>query len=82
MQPDPSQPPPSIPRDAADARSVSTTVTVANVLVVRQDLPEEFAYRLTELLFDAKPRLVDAHEEARRLDHRSAVGLAAGLSPG
>ncbi|HEY8473823.1 MAG TPA: TAXI family TRAP transporter solute-binding subunit [Natronosporangium sp.] len=49
------------------------TVTVANVLVVRRDLPEDYAYRLTELLFDAKPELVAAHQEARRLDHRSAV---------
>jgi hypothetical protein len=50
------------------------TVGIPNVLVVRQDLPADTAYRLTELLFDAKPELVAAHAEARRLDHRSALG--------
>jgi hypothetical protein len=49
------------------------TVGIPNVLVVRQDLPEATAYRLTELLFAAKPELVAAHVEARRLDHRSAL---------
>ncbi|MGN9911162.1 TAXI family TRAP transporter solute-binding subunit [Phytohabitans sp. LJ34] len=49
------------------------TLGVTNVLVVRRALPEKTAYRLTELLFAAKPRLVAAHEEARRLDHRSAL---------
>jgi len=63
----------SIPAGTYGLETEVATVTVANVLVVRQDLPEEFAYRLTELLFDAKPELVDAHEEARRLDHRSAL---------
>jgi hypothetical protein len=63
----------SIPAGTYGLGTEVATVTVANVLVVRQDLAEEFAYRLTELLFDAKPELVDAHEEARRLDHRSAL---------
>jgi uncharacterized protein len=63
----------SIPAGTYGLETEVATVTVANVLVVRQDLPDEFAYRLTELLFDAKPDLVDAHQEARRLDHRSAL---------
>jgi uncharacterized protein len=63
----------SIPARTYGLETEVATVTVANVLVVRQDLPEEYAYRLTELLFDAKPELVAAHEEARRLDHRSAL---------
>jgi TRAP transporter TAXI family solute receptor len=50
------------------------TLGVANVLVVRRGLPERTAYWLTELLFAAKPHLVGAHEEARRLDQRSALG--------
>ncbi|MPZ27587.1 MAG: TAXI family TRAP transporter solute-binding subunit [Micromonosporaceae bacterium] len=49
------------------------TVGIVNVLVVRQDLPEDLARRVTELLFSAKAQLVAAHPEARRLDHRSAV---------
>jgi TRAP transporter TAXI family solute receptor len=49
------------------------TLGVANVLVVRSDLPEQTAYRITKLLFDAKADLVRAHQEARRLDRRSAL---------
>jgi hypothetical protein len=63
----------SIPVGAYDLDAEVETVGIPNVLVVRQDLPEQTAYRLTELLFDAKPDLVAAHEEARRLDHRSAL---------
>jgi hypothetical protein len=63
----------SIPAGTYDLETEVATVTVATVLVVHRDLPEEFAYRLTGLLFEAKPELVGAHEEARRLDHRSAL---------
>jgi TRAP transporter TAXI family solute receptor len=61
-----------IPDDVEQPPEVDT-LAVTNVLVVRRTLPEETAYRLTELLFAAKPRLVAAHEEARRLDRRSAL---------
>ena len=61
-----------IPEDVEQPEPVDT-LGVTNVLVVRRTLPEETAYRLTELLFAAKPRLVAAYEEARRLDHRSAL---------
>jgi uncharacterized protein len=49
------------------------TLGIPTVLVVRRDMPDEIAYQLTKLLFAAKQRLVDAHEEARRLDRRSAL---------
>lgn len=62
----------TIPAGSYDLEAEVETVGVPTVLVVRQDLAEDTAYRLTELLFDAKPRLVEAHVEARRLDHRSA----------
>jgi TRAP transporter TAXI family solute receptor len=61
-----------LPEEAKQPEQVDT-LGVATVLVVRRALPERIAYRLTELLFAAKPRLVAAHEEARRLDHRSAL---------
>lgn len=50
-----------------------TTIGIPNVLVVRDDMPDETARQLTALLFDAKPRLVAAHGEARRLDPRAAA---------
>jgi uncharacterized protein len=49
------------------------TLGIPNVLVVRRDLPDRAAYQLTKLLFAAKQQLVDAHEEGRRLDRRSAL---------
>jgi len=59
------------------------TVSVPNLLVARQDLPDEVAYRLTQLLFAAKDELVAAHPEALRLDHRSALStLPVELHPG
>jgi TRAP transporter TAXI family solute receptor len=59
------------------------TVSVPNLLVARQDLPDGVAYRLTQLLFAAKDELVVAHPEALRLDHRSALAtLPIELHPG
>jgi TRAP transporter TAXI family solute receptor len=49
------------------------TVGVRAVLVVRANLPQETAFALTRLLFDAKDRLDTRHPEARRLDPRSAL---------
>jgi TRAP transporter TAXI family solute receptor len=54
--------------------SPTATVAIPNVLVVRRDMAEETAHALTALLFDAKPQLVAAHAEARRLDQRAALG--------
>jgi uncharacterized protein len=51
------------------------TVGVANVLVVPATLPDDVAEALTALLFEARPRLVDAHAEARHLDLRSAIAV-------
>jgi len=63
----------SIPTSVYGLAAEVTTLGIANVLVVRSDLPDEVAYALTSLLFEAKPELVAAHEEARRLDQRSAL---------
>jgi TRAP transporter TAXI family solute receptor len=49
------------------------TLGIANVLVARKDMPEQLAYALTELLFEAKPELASAHAEGRRLDRRAAL---------
>ncbi|MEJ3746852.1 TAXI family TRAP transporter solute-binding subunit [Actinomycetes bacterium KLBMP 9797] len=64
--------PRTIPARTYGVRSEVETLGVANVLVVRPDLPDDTAYRLTQLLFDAKADLVRAHQEARRLDRRAA----------
>jgi uncharacterized protein len=51
------------------------TVGVANVLVVPRTMPDDLAEALTALLFASRPRLVDAHAEARHLDPRSAIAV-------
>lgn len=63
----------SIPADTYGIPTEVATVSVPTVLVVREDLPETTAYEVTKLLFAAKPALVAAHQEARRLDSRSAL---------
>ena len=52
------------------------TVGVATVVVVPRSMPDAVADALTAVLFDAQPRLVDAHAEARALDARSAIAVA------
>lgn len=57
------------------ARGSVGSVSVANYLVARADLPEHVAYRLTALLFEHRSALADAHEEARYLDRRAAIDV-------
>ncbi|WP_117212578.1 TAXI family TRAP transporter solute-binding subunit [Allorhizocola rhizosphaerae] len=64
----------SIPKGAYPGLDAPVlTLGVPNALVVRADLPEQTAYRLTQLLFAAKPALASQHPEARHLAHRSAI---------
>jgi TRAP transporter TAXI family solute receptor len=63
----------AIPPGTYGLRDEVSTIGVPNVLVVRRQMPEPVAYALTQLLFDAKARLVAAHPEARRLGERSAL---------
>jgi TRAP transporter TAXI family solute receptor len=66
----------SIPQGLYGADREVRTLGVRNVVVVRWDLPEEVAYWATRLLFVAKPEMVRAHIEARRIGPRSAVATA------
>ena len=63
----------SIPASAYGLKDEVATLGIANVLVARRDMPDETAYALTKLLFEAKPRLAAAHAEGRRLDRRAAL---------
>jgi TRAP transporter TAXI family solute receptor len=63
----------SVPAGTYGIDAEVATLGVRTVLVVRRDLPERTAYRLTGLLFAARRELVAAHAEARRLDARSAL---------
>ena len=61
-----------VPPGIYDLPEAVTTVSVPNLLVVREDLPEETAYRLTRLLFEHREELGAAHDEARKLNERGA----------
>ena len=65
--------PRTVPARTYGVRPEVETLGIATILVVRPDLPERTAYLITKLLFDAKADLVRAHQEARRLDRRSAL---------
>jgi hypothetical protein len=62
-----------IPKYVYDQERAVRTVTAANLLVVRADLPDEVAFRLTGLLFAHRTELERAHQEAKRLNESSAV---------
>jgi TRAP transporter TAXI family solute receptor len=63
----------SVPAPTYGLPGGTETVGVRTVLVVRAGLPEEVAHAITQLLFEARPRLAAQHEEAKRLDLRSAL---------
>ncbi|PZV97840.1 hypothetical protein CLV64_105103 [Micromonospora phaseoli] len=62
-----------LPRDAYDTPSGTPTVTVANVILVSADMPDQLAYDLTRLLFTYQADLAAAHPEARNFDRQSAA---------
>ena len=48
------------------------TIGVPNVLMVAADMPEDFAYRVTKLVFEEKDRLATVHKAAESLDPKTA----------
>ena len=66
----------TIPSSVYGTSGDVSTIGVPNLLLVREDLPEDLARALTAGLFAAQPELVEAHPEARTLDERSAITTA------
>ena len=62
-----------IPEDIYGKEGAVNTVIASNLLVVRQDLPAEVAYRITRALFEHKRELVKRHPQATRLNLGSAT---------
>lgn len=56
--------------------------TVRNLMMVRRDMPEDLAYRITRLLFEKKAELAAAHAAARDLDPARAAVAPVPLHPG
>lgn len=61
-----------IPQHFYDTDPVNTVIA-SNLLVVRQDLPAEVAYRITRALFEHQRELERQHPQAARLNLRSAT---------
>ena len=62
-----------IPENIYGKEGAVNTVIASNLLVVRQDLPAEVAYRITRAMFDHKRELVKKHPQARRLNRAAAT---------
>jgi TRAP transporter TAXI family solute receptor len=62
-----------IPKIVYGPLGAVSTVVASNFLVVRKDLPDDVAYRLTRLMFDHQTELQRAHQEARGLTERGAI---------
>jgi hypothetical protein len=58
-------------------------VSVANILAVHQNLPDQLVYDITKTLFEHQAELAAIHPEARNLSLQSAVqGSPAPFHPG
>lgn len=62
-----------IPQSVYGKEGSVRTVIASNLLVVREDLSAEVAFRITRALFEHKSALVAKHTQARRLNPRSAI---------
>lgn len=59
------------------------TVTITNILVSHDDVPDEVAYQMTKLMFDNLDRLGNAHSAAKDIKLEGAAkGLPIPLHPG
>ncbi len=56
--------------------------TVRNLMMVRRDMPDDLAYRITRLLFEKKAELAAAHAAARDLDPARAAVAPVPFHPG
>ncbi|SBT45819.1 TAXI family TRAP transporter solute-binding subunit [Micromonospora auratinigra] len=64
----------SLPGEAYGTPTATPTITVANVILVRADLPEQLAYDLTRLLFAYQGELIKVHPEGANFTRGSASG--------
>ncbi|MFU8872901.1 TAXI family TRAP transporter solute-binding subunit [Micromonospora sp. SL4-19] len=64
----------SLPKEIYYTPEATPTVTVANVILVNADMPEQLAYDLTRLLFAHQAELIAVHPEAANFTRESAAG--------
>ncbi|MER7417250.1 TAXI family TRAP transporter solute-binding subunit [Micromonospora peucetia] len=63
-----------LPKDVYKTKTDTPTVTVANVILVNADMPDQLAYDLTRLLFTHQADLVSVHREGGNFTQQSAAG--------
>jgi TRAP transporter TAXI family solute receptor len=71
-----------VPEGAYRATPAARVSTVRNLMMVRRDMPEDLAYRITRLLFERKAELAAVHPAARDLDPARAAVAPVPLHPG
>lgn len=64
----------ALPREVYGTPTSTPTITVANVILVNADMPDELAYDLTRLLFTYQADLIKVHPEAANFTLASASG--------
>lgn len=63
-----------LPKDVYGTATGTPTVTVANMMLVGADMPDQLAYDLTRLLFTYQGDLIGVHPEAGNFTRQSAAG--------
>lgn len=72
-----------IPRDTYRGQVADIeTLGVDNLLVCREDLPEELVYQLTKAFFEALPELAGTHVAAKGIDPEQGPATPIPLHPG
>lgn len=73
-----------IPANTYDGQPEAVpTVAITNILVTREDVPEEVAYEMTKLMFDNLTRLGNSHSAAKDIKLETAAkNLPIPLHPG
>ncbi|MBU8856472.1 MULTISPECIES: TAXI family TRAP transporter solute-binding subunit [unclassified Micromonospora] len=63
----------TLPKEAYGTSEPTPTITVANVILVAADMPEQLAYDLTRVLFTWQGELIQVHPEAANFNRSSAA---------
>ncbi|MFG3602292.1 TAXI family TRAP transporter solute-binding subunit [Micromonospora chersina] len=62
-----------LPKDVYGTPAPTPTITVANVILVAADMPDQLAYDLTRVLFTWQGELINVHPEAANFTRESAA---------
>ncbi|SCE86655.1 hypothetical protein GA0074695_1723 [Micromonospora viridifaciens] len=64
----------TLPKEVYGTPAVTPTITVANVILVGADMPDQLAYDLTRVLFTYQSELIPVHPEAANFTREGAAG--------